>query len=205
MSWEDIMQRVLSSARGVSPHTTSAYGATNRPPRFHEPASRRRYQLRRRTQWAKGNQSPASGFARTGGRRGGKRWGGYGWENRHQGCERLSSRNPAYPYAVCRGRRSGCRRPVDRHDGQHRDAALAYTRPRGNRFNPPAWGVWYCAFDCETSLQEVAFHPGAGRRPAATSITRPDISNCSQTSRRTLSRLSSPGHLDQLSGRSGTG
>jgi RES domain-containing protein len=38
------------------------------------------------------------------------------------------------------------------------NAALAYTRPGGNRFNPPAWGVWYCAFDCETSLQEAAFH-----------------------------------------------
>ena len=38
------------------------------------------------------------------------------------------------------------------------NAALAYTRPYGNRFNPPGWGAWYCAFDCETSLQEVAFH-----------------------------------------------
>jgi murein DD-endopeptidase MepM/ murein hydrolase activator NlpD len=32
MSWEDIMRRVLPPAGGVSPHTTSAYGATNRPP-----------------------------------------------------------------------------------------------------------------------------------------------------------------------------
>jgi murein DD-endopeptidase MepM/ murein hydrolase activator NlpD len=31
MSWEDIMRRVLPPARGVSPHPTSAYGATNRP------------------------------------------------------------------------------------------------------------------------------------------------------------------------------
>ena len=32
MSWEDIMRRVLPPAGGISPHTTSAYGATNRPP-----------------------------------------------------------------------------------------------------------------------------------------------------------------------------
>jgi hypothetical protein len=32
MSWEDIIRRVLPPAGGVSPHTTSAYGATNRPP-----------------------------------------------------------------------------------------------------------------------------------------------------------------------------
>jgi hypothetical protein len=31
MSWEDIMRRVLPPAGGVSPHPTSAYGATNRP------------------------------------------------------------------------------------------------------------------------------------------------------------------------------
>jgi RES domain-containing protein len=38
------------------------------------------------------------------------------------------------------------------------NAAFAYTRPNGNRFNPATWGVWYCAFDCETSLEEVAYH-----------------------------------------------
>jgi hypothetical protein len=32
MSWQDIMRRVLPPAGGVSPHITSAYGATNRPP-----------------------------------------------------------------------------------------------------------------------------------------------------------------------------
>jgi len=31
MSWEDIMRRVLPPSRGVQPHITSAYGATNRP------------------------------------------------------------------------------------------------------------------------------------------------------------------------------
>jgi RES domain-containing protein len=38
------------------------------------------------------------------------------------------------------------------------NAAFAYTRPKGNRFNPTDWGVWYCSFECETSLQEVAYH-----------------------------------------------
>jgi hypothetical protein len=38
------------------------------------------------------------------------------------------------------------------------NAAFAYPRPNGNRFNPPAWGVWYAAFGAETALREVAFH-----------------------------------------------
>lgn len=38
------------------------------------------------------------------------------------------------------------------------NAAFAYTRPGGNRFNDDARGVWYCAFDAETALGEVAFH-----------------------------------------------
>jgi RES domain-containing protein len=38
------------------------------------------------------------------------------------------------------------------------NAAFAYTRPKGNRFNPPEWGVWYCSFQVETSLEEVAYH-----------------------------------------------
>jgi RES domain-containing protein len=38
------------------------------------------------------------------------------------------------------------------------NAAFAYTRPQGNRFNPPDWGVWYSAFDCETALAEVTYH-----------------------------------------------
>lgn len=38
------------------------------------------------------------------------------------------------------------------------NAAFAYTRPRGSRFNPPDWGVWYAAFEPETALQEVSFH-----------------------------------------------
>ena len=39
-----------------------------------------------------------------------------------------------------------------------RDTAFAYTRPGGNRFNDDARGAWYCAFDAETALGEVAFH-----------------------------------------------
>jgi RES domain-containing protein len=38
------------------------------------------------------------------------------------------------------------------------NAAFAYTRPGGNRFNPPDWGVWYSAFSCETALAEVTYH-----------------------------------------------
>jgi RES domain-containing protein len=38
------------------------------------------------------------------------------------------------------------------------NAAFAYTRSTGNRFNPAAWGVWYCAFTSDTSLQEVVYH-----------------------------------------------
>jgi RES domain-containing protein len=38
------------------------------------------------------------------------------------------------------------------------NAAFAYTRPKGNRFNPPDWGVWYSAFHHDTALQEVAYH-----------------------------------------------
>src|SRR5947208_3929509 len=38
------------------------------------------------------------------------------------------------------------------------NAAFAYTRPGGNRFNDDARGAWYCAFDEETALAEVSFH-----------------------------------------------
>jgi RES domain-containing protein len=38
------------------------------------------------------------------------------------------------------------------------NAAFAYTRPDGNRFNPADWGVWYCAFHHDTALAEVAYH-----------------------------------------------
>jgi len=38
------------------------------------------------------------------------------------------------------------------------NAAFAYTRPQGNRFSPPQWGVWYSAFEHDTALQEVSYH-----------------------------------------------
>jgi RES domain-containing protein len=38
------------------------------------------------------------------------------------------------------------------------NAAFAYRRPYGNRFNPPDWGVWYSAFALETAFQEVSYH-----------------------------------------------
>ena len=38
------------------------------------------------------------------------------------------------------------------------NAAFAYTRPGGNRFNDGERSAWYCGFEVETSLREVAFH-----------------------------------------------
>jgi len=38
------------------------------------------------------------------------------------------------------------------------NAAFAYTRPGGNRFNGEDRGAWYCAFEVETSLAEVSYH-----------------------------------------------
>lgn len=38
------------------------------------------------------------------------------------------------------------------------NAAFAYPRPSGNRFNPSRWGAWYSAFTVDTALSEVAFH-----------------------------------------------
>jgi hypothetical protein len=38
------------------------------------------------------------------------------------------------------------------------NAAFTHTRPGGNRFNSDDRGAWYCGFDAETSLAEVAYH-----------------------------------------------
>jgi RES domain-containing protein len=38
------------------------------------------------------------------------------------------------------------------------NAAYAYARPEGSRFNDGERGAWYCAFEIETALAEVAFH-----------------------------------------------
>lgn len=40
----------------------------------------------------------------------------------------------------------------------HINAAFAYTRPEGNRFNGPDRGAWYCAFDELTAIDEVGYH-----------------------------------------------
>ena len=38
------------------------------------------------------------------------------------------------------------------------NAAFTYARPEGARFSGPDRGAWYCAFEAETALAEVAFH-----------------------------------------------
>src|SRR5882724_3663113 len=38
------------------------------------------------------------------------------------------------------------------------NAAFTHARPGGNRFNDEDRGAWYCGFDAETSLAEVAWH-----------------------------------------------
>jgi RES domain-containing protein len=38
------------------------------------------------------------------------------------------------------------------------NAAYTYARPEGSRFNDGERGAWYCAFELETALAEVAFH-----------------------------------------------
>jgi hypothetical protein len=40
----------------------------------------------------------------------------------------------------------------------HINAAFAYARPSGNRFNRGDRGAWYCAWDSLTAAQEVGFH-----------------------------------------------
>lgn len=42
----------------------------------------------------------------------------------------------------------------------HVNAAFAYTRDGGNRFNDARRGAWYCAWEVLTSVAEVAFHRG---------------------------------------------
>lgn len=40
----------------------------------------------------------------------------------------------------------------------HVNAAFTYTRSGGNRFNSAERGAWYCAWDAQVSVAEVAFH-----------------------------------------------
>jgi RES domain-containing protein len=38
------------------------------------------------------------------------------------------------------------------------NAAYTYARPEGSRFNDGERGAWYCAFELDTALAEIAFH-----------------------------------------------
>ena len=38
------------------------------------------------------------------------------------------------------------------------NSAFTYAHPQGSRFNGPERGAWYCSFDADTALAEVAFH-----------------------------------------------
>lgn len=38
------------------------------------------------------------------------------------------------------------------------NAAFAYPRPKGSRFNTERWGAWYCGFELQTAISEVGFH-----------------------------------------------
>lgn len=38
------------------------------------------------------------------------------------------------------------------------NAAFVHARPEGSRFNGPERGAWYCAFETQTALAEIAFH-----------------------------------------------
>ncbi|WP_319530784.1 RES family NAD+ phosphorylase [uncultured Cohaesibacter sp.] len=40
----------------------------------------------------------------------------------------------------------------------HINAAFAYTRPSGNRFNDGKRGAWYCAYETLTAAEEVGYH-----------------------------------------------
>ncbi|MGO4851323.1 RES family NAD+ phosphorylase [Phaeovulum sp. W22_SRMD_FR3] len=40
----------------------------------------------------------------------------------------------------------------------HVNAAFTYTRSGGNRFNTEARGAWYCAWELQVSVAEVAYH-----------------------------------------------
>jgi len=44
------------------------------------------------------------------------------------------------------------------YGNSHINAAFAYTRAGGNRFNDDSRGAWYCAWGTMTAVAEVAFH-----------------------------------------------
>jgi RES domain-containing protein len=49
-------------------------------------------------------------------------------------------------------------RDLQLYGQSHINAAFAYTRPTGNRFNAGDRGAWYCAWHVLTSAAEVGFH-----------------------------------------------
>jgi RES domain len=49
-------------------------------------------------------------------------------------------------------------READTYGHTYVNAAFAYPRPLGSRFNPREWGAWYCSFDPKTALHEIKFH-----------------------------------------------
>lgn len=49
-------------------------------------------------------------------------------------------------------------RDLQLYGQSHINAAFAYTRPTGNRFNGGERGAWYCAWHVLTSAAEVGFH-----------------------------------------------
>ena len=44
------------------------------------------------------------------------------------------------------------------YGNSHINAAFTYTRKGGSRFNTESRGAWYCVWDVETAIKEVAFH-----------------------------------------------
>jgi hypothetical protein len=60
---------------------------------------------------------------------------------------------------------SGVPRGIDVHElvfglpySQIVNAAFTHPHPLGSRFNGPDRGAWYCGFETETSMAEIAFH-----------------------------------------------
>lgn len=66
-----------------------------------------------------------------------------------EGLDDLDSRELAYRAPVAPDRSWGM---------THVNAAFTHVRESGNRFNDGRRGAWYCAFEAETAVAEVAFH-----------------------------------------------
>ena len=205
MSWEDIMQRVLSPARGVSPHTTSAYGATNRPPGSTNPhrGVDINYAVGPNGQRGINLQHPAlrapvDGVVENAGEGTAGRIAIRDANGFLHGILHTHTRYVAVGDRVVVGQLIGTMGNTGtRHLLTRGPAAIDSIRP------PGVSGIARSIAKprCRRSRFTRALQAAGGDFDNETRY----ISNCSQISRRTLSRLSSPGHLDQLSGRSGTG